>query len=167
MSSIIGAYREIFSDADEGVKIMARKPTKQKGGAETPPTNKAATQANIVNTTTQGNVTNITTWGNTKTSSSTTQPNRKAKFYDDILNCRLRELMDTREAKTEELANAVSIGSSGVRMWYTGYARPDIDKIPAICKFYEVSADWLLGISDTRAVDIEMRDICEKTGRPV
>ena len=93
-----------------------------------------------------------------------TTENRKAKFYDDILNCRLRELMDGREAKTEELANAVGIGSSGVRQWYTGYARPDIDKIPAICKFYDVSADWLLGISETQAVDIEIRDICEKTG---
>ena len=33
-----------------------------------------------------------------------TQQGRTAKFYDDILNCRLRELMDGREAKTEELA---------------------------------------------------------------
>ena len=93
-----------------------------------------------------------------------TAENRKAKFYDDILNVRLRELMDGREAKTEELANAVGIGSSGVRQWYTGYARPDIEKIPAICKFYNVSADWLMGISETQAVDIEVRDICEKTG---
>ena len=97
---------------------------------------------------------------NKKTSSQ----NRKAKFYDDVLNCRLRELMDSSNARTEELANAVGIGSSAVRMWYTGYARPDIDKIPAICKFYEVSADWLLGLSETQSVDIEMRDICEKTG---
>jgi transcriptional regulator with XRE-family HTH domain len=51
-----------------------------------------------------------------------------------------------------------------VRQWYTGYARPDIEKIPAICKFYGVSADWLLGISETQAVDIEVRDICKKTG---
>jgi len=94
----------------------------------------------------------------------TISQNRKAKFYNEVLNCRLRELMDGREAKTEELANAVGIGSSAVRMWYTGYARPDIEKIPAICKFYNVSADWLLGISETQSVDIEMRDICEKTG---
>jgi transcriptional regulator with XRE-family HTH domain len=93
-----------------------------------------------------------------------TEQSRKAKFYNDILNCRLRELMDGREAKTEELANAVGIGSSAVRMWYTGYARPDIEKIPAICKFYEVSADWLLGLSDAQSVDMGSRQISEETG---
>ena len=93
----------------------------------------------------------------TEKTSSTVQ-NRKAKFYDDVLNCRLRELMDGREARTEELANAVGIGSSGVRMWYTGYARP------AICKFYEVSADWLLGLSEAQSVDMGSRQISEETG---
>jgi len=105
--------------------------------------------------TTQGSITNA---------ADTTIPNRKAKFYDDILNCRLRELMDGREAKTEELANAVGISSSGVRMWYTGYARPDLDKIPIICKFYGVSADWLLGLSDAQSMDMGAREISEKTG---
>ena len=95
---------------------------------------------------------------------NTGKTNRKAKFYDDILNCRLRELMDGREAKTEELANAVGIGSTGVRMWYTGYARPDLDKIAIICKFYGVSADWLLGLSEAQSMDMGSRDISEKTG---
>jgi len=98
------------------------------------------------------------------TEKSASQKSRKAKFYDDVLNCRLRELMDGREAKTEELANAVGIGSSAVRMWYTGYARPDIEKIPAICKFYEVSADWLLGLSDAQSVEMESRQISKETG---
>jgi len=94
----------------------------------------------------------------------TSSQNRKAKFYDDTLNCRLRELMDGREAKTEDLANAVGIGSSAVRMWYTGYARPDIEKIPAICKFYNVSADWLLGLSEAQSANMEFRQISEETG---
>ena len=89
---------------------------------------------------------------------------RTAKFYDDTLNSRLRELLDSRDTRTEDFANAVGISSSAVRMWYTGYARPDIEKIPAICKFFDVSADWLLGLSETQSVDIELRDICEKTG---
>ena len=93
-----------------------------------------------------------------------TTQNRKSKFHDDILNVRLRELLDDDGVRTEEVAAAVGIGSSAVRSWYTGYARPDIEKIPAICKFFNISADWLLGLSETQAVDIEMRDICKKTG---
>jgi len=49
-------------------------------------------------------------------------------------------------------------------MWYTGYARPDLDKIPIICKFYGVSADWLLGLSDAQSMDMGAREISEKTG---
>ena len=128
---------------------MARKPAKQMRAN--------GTQENSVNTS-----------NNTSTSSNnsnnTGKTNRKAKFYDDILNCRLRELMDGREAKTEELANAVGIGSTGVRMWYTGYARPDLDKIAIICKFYEVSADWLLGLSDAQSMDMGSREVSERTG---
>jgi len=135
MSSDIFVYHSIFSNVSEGVLIMARKPARQTRGIQT--------DENSINT------------GKT---------NRKAKFYDDILNCRLRELMDGREAKTEELANAVGIGSTGVRMWYTGYARPDLDKIAIICKFYGVSADWLLGLSDAQSMDMGSREISEKTG---
>ena len=93
-----------------------------------------------------------------------TQKNRKAKFYDEVLNVRLRELMDGEDFRTEELANAVGIGSSGVRMWYTGYARPDIEKLPMICKFFEVSADWLLGLSEAQSMDMGSRQISEETG---
>jgi len=154
MSSVIGAQSSIFSNADKGVLIMASKQTSQRKKTTT-------AQADVEAKT--DNATTISTTA-TKPGRPAAPQNRKAKFYDDVLNCRLRELMDGREARTEELANAVGIGSSAVRMWYTGYARPDIEKIPAICKFYEVSADWLLGISETQAVDIEMRNICEKTG---
>lgn len=100
-------------------------------------------------------------------SKQTTQQGREPKFYDDVLNCRLRELLDGRKTRTDDFAKAVSISSSAVRMWYNGYSRPDMEKIPEICKFFDVSADWLLGLSDTQSVDIEMRDICKKTGLSV
>ena len=92
------------------------------------------------------------------------QQGRTSKFYDDALNCRIRELLDSRDTRTEDFAKAVGISSSAVRMWYTGYARPDIEKIPAICKFFNVSADYLLGLSAVPTVDVEIRDFCEKTG---
>lgn len=89
---------------------------------------------------------------------------REAKFYDDVLNKRLRDLMDSNNTKTEDFANVVGVSSSAVRMWHTGYSRPDIEKIPMICSFFNVSADYLLGISEIPSSDIETRDICEKTG---
>ena len=89
---------------------------------------------------------------------------RTSKFYDDVLNQRIRELLEGQETRTEDFANAVGISSSAVRMWCTGYARPDMEKIPAICKFFNVNADYLLGLSTVPSVDVEIRDFCEKTG---
>ena len=92
------------------------------------------------------------------------QQSRDSKFYDDVLNKRLRDLMDSSNTRTEDFANAVGVSSSAVRMWHTGYSRPDIEKLPLICRFFNVSADYLLGISEIPSSDIETRDICEKTG---
>jgi transcriptional regulator with XRE-family HTH domain len=92
------------------------------------------------------------------------QTSRDAKFYDDALNSRLRDLIDSSNTRTEDFANAVGATSSAVRMWYSGYSRPDIEKIPMICSFFDVSSDYLLGISEIPSSDIETRDICEKTG---
>jgi hypothetical protein len=49
-------------------------------------------------------------------------------------------------------------------MWYNGYSRPDIEKIPEICKFFEVSAEWLLGMSASQSTDMDIRKICDMTG---
>ena len=70
---------------------------------------------------------------------------KESKFYYDAVNVRIRKLMDKEKTKTEDFANKIGISSAAVRMWYTGYSRPDIDKIPAICDFFDVTADYLLG----------------------
>jgi len=72
--------------------------------------------------------------------------------------------MDERKTRTEDFAKFVGISNSAIRMWYTGYARPDIEKIPAICKFFNVSSDYLLGMSPVASPNLDVKAICEKTG---
>jgi len=93
---------------------------------------------------------------------------RTAKFYDDIVNTRIRELMDEAKNKggslTEDFARAMRVSSSAIRTWYTGYARPEIDKLSAIARYFNVSADWLLGIVDDPVSDTEIKAMCERLG---
>jgi transcriptional regulator with XRE-family HTH domain len=72
---------------------------------------------------------------------------RESKFYNDPINTKLRFLMDSRKTKTSELAKALGVTVSGVRGWYTGFSRPDLDKIPELCKYFGVTADYLLGLA--------------------
>ena len=75
---------------------------------------------------------------------------KTAKFYDSPLNKRIRELMNEGKIRTDDLAKALSVTVEAVRLWCAGYARPDIDKLPVISRFFDVSTDYLLGLSDIR-----------------
>lgn len=89
--------------------------------------------------------------------------NRKEnRFYNSSINKRIRHLMDTRKTKTEDLAKATSVSNTSIRMWYTGQSRPDLDKIPIICDFFKVSANYLLGIDE--AENFEANSVCQATG---
>ena len=38
------------------------------------------------------------------------------------------------------------------------------DNLSKICRYLNVSADWVLGLSDVRSTDTQLRDICDYTG---
>ena len=47
-----------------------------------------------------------------------------------------------------DLANLVGISRASVADWETGRHEPPLDTIIELCKIFEVSADYLLGITD-------------------
>jgi len=109
MSSDIGVYCLIFSNVDKGVLIMASKQTSQRKKTTTAQT---GTETKTENATSQ--ISKATITAASKPGRPAASQNRKAKFYDDILNCRLRELMDGREARKGEWATP---GDIGERPW--------------------------------------------------
>lgn len=68
---------------------------------------------------------------------------------------RIRELRQEKEITVTELASAMGKSEGAVRMWETGKSKPDIDTIINLTKFFNVSSDFLLGISDTRKAENE------------
>lgn len=77
---------------------------------------------------------------------------------------RLRELM-TDENKTQtELAAFVGCTRQAISLYATGQSTPDIDILLKIAQYFHVSTDYLLGLTDVKTPDIDIRAICEKTG---
>lgn len=68
--------------------------------------------------------------------------------YDEPFPKRLREQMDAVGIKPQQLAASLGITRQAVSNYMNGVALPDIIMLPKIATALEVSADYLIGLSD-------------------
>jgi len=66
-------------------------------------------------------------------------------------------MIDSKTVRTDDLAEALGVSTEAIRQWKSGYSRPDHDKIPVIARYFNVSADFLFGITEFK--DNELREI--------
>ena len=62
---------------------------------------------------------------------------------------RIFELMEKNNITATELAKATGIGTSPISQWRKGLQKPSTDAITKLAKYFEVSADYLLGLTNT------------------
>lgn len=85
---------------------------------------------------------------------------------------RIAALRDEKHMSQAELAKNLNISASTVGMWETGKRMPSPDLIKSLAKLFDVSSDYLLGITDerhyysltdkdTRAIDQKIKDIID------
>ena len=80
----------------------------------------------------------------------------------NVFKTRLRAL---RGAKSQtEVANALNVSRTSLSHYESGERVPDINVLYSIAKYYNVSSDYLLGITDVAKPDIETTAISLKTG---
>ena len=65
-----------------------------------------------------------------------------------MIGKRLRSIRKKAGESQERLAERLYVAPATVCSWEQGRSIPDGQKLVAICKYYNVSADYLLGISD-------------------
>lgn len=75
---------------------------------------------------------------------------------------RLNLIMKERGVTQSTLSKAVGITKQSISMYSNAHRVPDIEVFKNICEFFEVSADYLLGISDVKSFDLETKAIGEK-----
>lgn len=61
---------------------------------------------------------------------------------------KLKELREKKKLSQYEVATKLDIKRERYNTWEQGSALPRMDLLPRICSFYNVSADYLLGINE-------------------
>lgn len=82
---------------------------------------------------------------------------------------RLKEIMKERGENQTSLAKKiteqyVTIQRQTISLYMNGQSKPDTERLTAIAKVLDVSADWLLGLSDVQSMDGEVKQVCNYTG---
>ncbi|MCI9407150.1 MAG: helix-turn-helix transcriptional regulator [Clostridia bacterium] len=61
---------------------------------------------------------------------------------------RLKELRKEKGLTQKQLAELVNKSETGLASWEQGLSEPSINDIRLLCRIFQVSADYLLGIKD-------------------
>lgn len=77
---------------------------------------------------------------------------------------RLLELIKERKINQRELAEGIGISKQTISFYVNGKRLPDIDIFSDLCEYFEVSADYLLGITDFRSSNIDNKEIHQRLG---
>lgn len=79
----------------------------------------------------------------------------KKTVSDDfkVFSERLSALMKEAKKKQEDLAKHLGIKRQTVSLYMNGQSMPDAAQVKSIAEYFNVSADWLLGLSDFRNKD--------------
>lgn len=93
---------------------------------------------------------------------------RKKKEIDGNFAKLLSELL--QKVKTEngiiqdDVAKAIGVSRQALGKWANGETVPDILDLKKLAKYFNISADYLLGLTNNKTNDITVKAICEYTG---
>lgn len=59
---------------------------------------------------------------------------------------RLKELRGAKDVSQDALAEALNVSRRSISAWENGVKLPSYDSIVALCLFFRVSADYMLGL---------------------
>ena len=82
----------------------------------------------------------------------------------DVFGKRLKELRDNRGLTIAKAASEIGIIRQSLSRYEAGTIMPDIEVLCMLAKFYNVSTDYLVGMSDCSSLSTDMQSICNYTG---
>lgn len=78
---------------------------------------------------------------------------------------RFKVLYKTSGCKSlTQFAKKLGINRQSVELYYNSERCPDARRLSQICEKMNISADWLLGLSDSRILSTDKKSICVTTG---
>lgn len=67
-----------------------------------------------------------------------------------VFATKLRDLMSESATTQQELADALSVKRQTISLYTTGQSKPNVEQLVVIANFFNVSADWMLGLTADR-----------------
>jgi len=64
------------------------------------------------------------------------------------ISVRLRELREEKGLSMMQLAKAIKVSDAAISRWENKIRIPNADTVYILAKYFEVSADYLLGLTD-------------------
>lgn len=86
------------------------------------------------------------------------------KTCSEIFSERLTGLRQQHNETSRDLARALDVSFSAISNYQLGKRTPDIVFLQKVARHYNVSTDYLLGLSDTKSTEQDMKIACELTG---
>lgn len=91
--------------------------------------------------------------------------NKVTESTRKIIGRRINELLAINDVKQKELAAYLSISDNIVSYFVKGTRVPNTEQIIKIANFFNVSSDYLLGLTDAKTTkDTDLRAIVDYTG---
>lgn len=84
--------------------------------------------------------------------------------YNTAFAKRLRMLIEEKNITQNQLAGIVGKTRQAVNNYTLGNTAPDSDTLIKLSEYFNVSVDYLLGLSDVKTVDKNIKKICDYTG---
>ncbi|MDY3988620.1 MAG: helix-turn-helix transcriptional regulator [Massilioclostridium sp.] len=75
-----------------------------------------------------------------------------------IISQRLKDLRSDADLNQQDVADAVNVTQSSISNYELGVNLPDLDVVIKLAKFFNVSSDYLLGITDVKTSWSDMKD---------
>jgi len=85
-------------------------------------------------------------------------------MYAEVFPARLKKAREYCGLTSGEAAGYLKIGQSTYRNYEAGHRKPDIEMIAMLSKLFDVTSDWLIGLSTDSGLD-SLRQIIEERER--
>lgn len=81
-----------------------------------------------------------------------------------VFSKRLKQLRTERQVSQNELAMAISVSNRTISMYEQGNSEPNTDVLIKIAKYFNVSADYLIGLTEVKTTNADIAFISNYLG---
>lgn len=84
--------------------------------------------------------------------------------YMEQVGEKIRELREETSTPQQKIADLLGVTRQSLSLYEKGERTINVEALGKLAEFFNVSADYLLGLSDVRSTEQDMRAACEVTG---